>query len=94
MSAGTRTGPTPAVGAGPGPDWNDGPSVMALMRSAICWATGSGEADCMAMSLVMSPWTLILPAMKACIPAWGLPSTKMALAVSYSRVTVRSGPSR
>ncbi len=29
----------------------------------------------------MSPCTLILPAMKACIPACGLPSTKIALAV-------------
>ena len=57
-------------------------SVMARMRAAISAAAGSGVIDWRAMSLAMSPSTLILPAMKACIPAWGFPSTRMALATS------------
>ena len=39
-------------------------------------------AACSAISLAMSPSTRTLPAMKACIPAWGFPSTRIALAVS------------
>jgi len=44
-------------------------SVISLIRCATCCAVGSGGADCMAISLVISPCTLILPAMNACMPA-------------------------
>ena len=57
-------------------------AVMAMMRAAISAAAGSGAIDWRAISLAMSPSTLILPDMNACIPAWGLPSTRMALATS------------
>ena len=57
-------------------------SVSSAIRAASSAAAGSTAPDCMAISLVMSPWTLILPAMKACIPACGLPSMKMPLATS------------
>ena len=57
-------------------------SVIPWMAAASFWADGSIGPACMAISLVMSPCTLILPAMKACIPACGLPSTRIALAVA------------
>ena len=41
---------------------------------------GSPPWACMAMSLVMSPSTLIWPVMKACMPACWLPSTNIARA--------------
>ncbi len=69
----------PADQARPG---DGGYSVMAMMREAISAAVGSGAIDWSAISLAMSPSTLILPDMNACIPAWGLPSTRMALATS------------
>ena len=54
--------------------WGSGRySVISWIFAAISAWTGSGVPCCMAMSLVMSPCTLILPAMKACIPACGLP---------------------
>jgi len=46
---------------------------------AVSW--GLGGPVCKAIALVMSPWSLILPAMKACIAACGLASTIIALAV-------------
>ena len=54
------------------------------VRRAMATATGSpAEAMlCRANSLARSPSTLILPAMNACIPTWGLPSTRIALAVA------------
>ena len=64
----------------PRPGLNDQPSgasVMAWMRAAISACTGSMAPDCMAMSLVMSPVTVIWPDMNACIPACGLPSTRI-----------------
>ena len=58
-------------------------SVMALISSAIfCEASSLGIAVCIAISFIMSPCTVILPAMNACIPAAGSWSTKIALAVS------------
>ena len=57
-------------------------SVISLICLATSAAAGSGAPDCIAMSLVMSPWTLILPAMNACMPACGFWSTKIALAVA------------
>ncbi len=57
-------------------------AVMSLIFWASATAPGSGAVCCMAISLVMSPCTLILPAMKACMPACGFCSTKIALAVS------------
>ncbi len=57
-------------------------SVMARIRAAISAAAGSGVAVWRAISLAMSPSTLILPDMKAWMPACGLPSTRMALATS------------
>ena len=56
-------------------------SVMAWISAATLAAFGSAAPDCMAINLVMSPWTLTLPAMNACIPACGLPSTRIAFAV-------------
>ena len=57
-------------------------SVIAWMRSATVAAVGSVAPADSAIILVMSPWTLILPAMNACMPACGLPSTMIAFAVS------------
>src|SRR5690606_14632100 len=57
-------------------------AVISLILAAISAAAGSGVPCCIAISLVMSPCTLILPAMKACMPACGLPSTRIALAVA------------
>ena len=57
-------------------------AVISLIFAAISLRPDRGRPDCMAIILVMSPWTLILPAMKACIPACGLPSTRIALAVA------------
>ena len=59
-------------------------SVMSRRRAVISAVAGSAAAGaaCSAISLAMSPSTRILPAMKACMPAWGLPSMRMALAVS------------
>ena len=54
---------------------------------------GRRGAACMAMSLVMSPSTLILPAMNACIAAWGLASTNSDLATSWGTVIVVDAPS-
>jgi MFS family permease len=77
------TGPVPGRDlTEPKPSRRFGYSVMARMRAAISAAAGSGVIDWRAMSLAISPSTLILPAMKACIPAWGFPSTRMALATS------------
>ena len=43
---------------------------MPLISSAICLAMSSwGIEVCIAIIFIMSPWTLILPDMKACIPA-------------------------
>jgi hypothetical protein len=54
--------------------------------SVISWillvSSGFGGPLWRAIALVMSPWSLILPAMKACIAACGLASTIIALAVS------------
>ena len=83
---GPREGPAhPSRAAGPGAPLMPGRrphSVMARMRAAISAAAGSGVIDWRAISLAMSPSTLILPDMNACMPAWGLPSTRMALATS------------
>ena len=57
-------------------------SVMALIRAATSAVDGSDTPPWRARSLAMSPSTLILPAMNACMPAWGLPSMRMALAMS------------
>ena len=61
-----------------------GYSVMSRNRWASSAALGSAAAGAAwsAISLAMSPSTRTLPAMKACMPAWGLPSTRIALAVS------------
>ncbi len=61
-----------------------GYSVMSRSLAAISAALGSPAAGAAwrAISLAMSPSTRTLPAMKACMPAWGLPSMRMALAVS------------
>ena len=88
-----RRGPAPGSGmlalvggVGPPPVRNGGGSVtgcysvMARMRTAISAAVGSGEIDWRAISLAMSPSTLIFPDMNAWMAAWGLPSTKMARA--------------
>ena len=58
-------------------------SVMALISSLICLLISSwGIAVCIAMIFIMSPWILILPAMKSCMAtAWSL-SMKSVLAVS------------
>jgi len=54
--------------------------------SVISWiffvSSGSAGPLCRAMALVMSPCSLIFPAMNACIAACGLASTIIALAVS------------
>src|SRR5262245_8087486 len=54
--------------------------------SVISWirlvSSGFGGPLWSAIALVMSPWSLIFPAMKACIAACGLASTIIALAVS------------
>ena len=59
-------------------------AVISRNRAAISAAAGSAAAGaaCSAISLAMSPSTRTLPAMKACMPAWGLPSMRIALAVS------------
>ena len=57
-------------------------AVMAWMREAISAAVGSGDIVWSAISLAMSPSTLILPCMKAWRPACGLPSTRISLAMS------------
>ena len=77
-----RRGSRPVAPAGAVAGSSSRYSVMARMRAPISAATGSGAIDWRAISLAMSPSTLILPDMKACIPAWGLPSTRMALATS------------
>ena len=65
---------------GPG---RSGLAVMALISSEIWWdASSVGIAVCIAISFIMSPWTVILPVMNACIPAAASCSTKIALAVS------------
>ena len=81
---GSAAGPPRCGATGPWPDGltSEAYSVMARMRAAISAAAGSGVIDCRAISLAMSPSTLILPDMKAWMPAWGLPSTRMALATS------------
>ena len=59
-----------------------GQAVISWMASVSAWLP-PGPPPCWAiMSLVMSPWTLTLPAMKACIPACWLPETKTSLAVA------------
>ena len=58
-------------------------SVMPLISSAIfCDTSSLGIAVCIAISFIMSPWTVILPAMNACIPAAWSWSTKIFFAVS------------
>ncbi len=57
-------------------------SVISRRRFATCCAVSSGGMVCSAMSFAMSPSTRIFPAMKACMPTWGLPSTRIALAVT------------
>ena len=47
-------------------------SVISRSRVATSAAVGSGAAPWRAISLDMSPSTLIRPAMKACIPACGI----------------------
>ena len=61
-----------------------GCSALLLAGINAVWGSGAKflPPACMAMSLVMSPWTMIRPAMKASIAACGLPSTKIDLAVS------------
>ena len=57
-------------------------SVMAWIRAAISAVAGSGVIVWSAISLAMSPSTLIFPCMKACRPACGLPSTRISRAMS------------
>ncbi len=57
-------------------------AVISRSRLATSWACSSGGAPWSIMSLAMSPSTLTLPAMKACMPTWGFPSTRIALAVA------------
>src|SRR5262245_53412973 len=63
------------------PAWCPPPSY-----SVIAWirwvSSGLGGPLWSAMALVMSPWSLIFPAMNACMAACGLASTIIALAVS------------
>ncbi len=68
--------PTPVEGCGQ--------AVMSRNRAAISAAAESlaAGAACSAISLAISPSTRTLPAMKACMPAWGLPSMRIAFAVS------------
>src|SRR5205807_4272124 len=59
-------------------------SVMSRKRVARSAALESAAAglDCSIISLAMSPSTRTLPAMKACMPACGFPSIKIAFAVT------------
>ena len=57
-------------------------AVISLISAATDFATSSGGAAFIIMSLVMSPWTFTLPAMNACIPACWFPETKTSLAVA------------
>ena len=59
-----------------------GYSVISCRALVSSDAADPGPADCITISLVMSPWTMIRPAMNASMAAWGLPSTKIARAVS------------
>jgi hypothetical protein len=66
--------------------WSVGDQRDPAGYSVISWiflvSSGSGGPLCSAMALVMSPCSLILPAMNACMAACGLASTIIALAVS------------
>ena len=83
-----RSRPTDAIRSiarGRPPLWTAGTrsqAVISRSRLATSWACSSGGAPCSIMSLAMSPSTLTLPAMKACMPTWGLPSTRIAFAVA------------
>ena len=61
-------------------------SSYAVMSRSLAWkaccSSVGGPPACMAMSLVMSPSTLIWPDMNACMPACWLPSMNIALATS------------
>ena len=54
----------------------DAPALTRLVQGSV------GPPVCSAIALVMSPCSLILPAMNACMPACGLLSTIIARAVS------------
>ena len=58
------------------------PAAQAVISWIFLVSSGSTGPLCMAMALVMSPCSLILPAMNACMAACGLASTIIALAVS------------
>ena len=62
--------------------WRRRYAVMSLISSATFLAVSSGAVPCICMSFIMSPCTLILPDMNACIPACGSWSTKILRAVS------------
>ena len=74
---GLRPGPTPRSAL-----TGVAQTVISRSRLATSWAFSSAGAPWSIMSLAMSPSTLTLPAMKACMPTWGLPSTRIALAVA------------
>ena len=66
-------------------DWSCGAGAYAVSSTILAWKATCSELGCTvcrAMSLVMSPDTLIWPDMKACMAAWGLLSTNICFATS------------